>query len=286
MISMNGNESNNNQPIVSLKNIAKNFPVGNDEVTVLHDISLDIHKGEFVSIVGPSGNGKSTLLNMITGIDRPSAGQVVVTGRDIHDMSENELAKWRGQDVGIIFQFFQMLPSLSLLQNVVLPMEFAKKYNASERRDRAMQLLEMVGLDDQAHKLPGMVSGGQQQRAAIARALSTDPPLLVADEPTGNLDSVTAQQVFDLFINLVEEQGKTMLMVTHDKELADRIPRKIEIVDGRIANDHRAQSETERLYAMKQMPASQNGTSKVPVGIDLNGSYAKNGNGLLVGAYR
>jgi putative ABC transport system ATP-binding protein len=286
MISMNGNGSNNNQPIVSLKNIAKIFPVGNDEVTVLHDISLDIHKGEFVSIVGPSGNGKSTLLNMITGIDRPSAGQVVVTGRDIHDMSENELAKWRGQEVGIIFQFFQMLPSLSLLQNVVLPMEFAKKYNASERRDRAMQLLEMVGLDDQAYKLPGMVSGGQQQRAAIARALSTDPPLLVADEPTGNLDSVTAQQVFDLFINLVEEQGKTMLMVTHDKELADRIPRKIEIVNGRIANDHRAQSEIERLYAMEQIPASQNGTSKVPVGIDLNGSYARNGNGLLVGAYR
>lgn len=286
MISMNGNGSNNNQPIVSLKNITKIFPVGNDEVTVLHDISLDIHKGEFVSIVGPSGNGKSTLLNMITGIDRPSAGQVVVTGRDIHDMSENELAKWRGQEVGIIFQFFQMLPSLSLLQNVVLPMEFAKKYNASERRDRAMQLLEMVGLDDQAYKLPGMVSGGQQQRAAIARALSTDPPLLVADEPTGNLDSVTAQQVFDLFINLVEEQGKTMLMVTHDKELADRIPRKIEIVNGRIANDHRAQSEIERLYAMEQIPASQNGTSKVPVGIDLNGSYARNGNGLLVGAYR
>jgi putative ABC transport system ATP-binding protein len=286
MISKNGNGSNNNQPIVSLKNIAKSFPVGNDEVTVLHDISLDIHKGEFVSIVGPSGNGKSTLLNMVTGIDRPSDGQVVVTGRDIHAMSENELAKWRGQEVGIIFQFFQMLPSLSLLQNVVLPMEFAKKFNASERRDRAMHLLEMVGLDDQANKLPSMVSGGQQQRAAIARALATDPPLLIADEPTGNLDAGTAQQVFDLFMSLVEEQGKTMLMVTHDKDLADRIPRKIEIVNGRIANDQRAQSEIEVVNAIDNGPVSQNGINKVPVSAGLNGSYVRNGNGLLVGAYK
>jgi len=286
MISKNGNGSNNNQPIVSLKNIAKSFPVGNDEVTVLHDISLDIHKGEFVSIVGPSGNGKSTLLNMVTGIDRPSDGQVVVTGRDIHAMSENELAKWRGQEVGIIFQFFQMLPSLSLLQNVVLPMEFAKKFNASERRDRAMHLLEMVGLDDQANKLPSMVSGGQQQRAAIARALATDPPLLIADEPTGNLDAGTAQQVFDLFMSLVEEQGKTMLMVTHDKDLADRIPRKIEIVNGRIANDQRAQSEIEVVNAIDNGPVSQNGINKVPVRAGLNGSYVRNGNGLLVGAYK
>jgi putative ABC transport system ATP-binding protein len=223
---------------------------------------------------------------MITGIDRPSDGQVVVTGRDIHAMRENELAKWRGQEVGIIFQFFQMLPSLSLLQNVVLPMEFAKKFNASERRDRAMHLLEIVGLDDQANKLPGMVSGGQQQRAAIARALSTDPPLLVADEPTGNLDTVTAQQVFDLFINLVEEQGKTMLMVTHDQDLAGRIPRKIEIVNGRIANDQHAQSKIEGLNAMEQIPASQYGINNLPADVELNGSYVRNGNGLLVGAYK
>jgi len=284
MSSVNG--KNNNQPIVSLKNIVKSFPVGNDEVTILRDISLDIHKGEFVSIVGPSGNGKSTLLNMITGIDHPSEGQVIVTGREVHAMSENELAKWRGKEVGIIFQFFQMLPSLSLLQNVVLPMEFAKKFNASERRDRAMHLLEMVGLDDQANKLPGMVSGGQQQRAAIARALATDPPLLIADEPTGNLDAGTAQQVFDLFMSLVEEQGKTMLMVTHDKELADRIPRKIEIVNGRIANDQRAQSEIEIVNAIDNGPVSQNGINKVPVSAGLNGSYVRNGNGLLVGAYK
>ena len=154
-------------------------------------------------------------------------------------MSENELAKWRGQQVGIIFQFFQMLPSLSLMQNVVLPMEFAGKFARKERQERAMHLLDMVGLADQANKLPSMVSGGQQQRAAIARALATDPPLLVADEPTGNLDAKTAAQVFDIFLRLVQEQGKTMVMVTHDAHLADRIPRQMEIVNGRIAADHR-----------------------------------------------
>ena len=231
------NRIDTNKPIISLKNIVKAFPVGDDEVTVLHDISLDIHPGEFVSIVGPSGNGKSTLLNMVTGIDRPTDGEVIVTGRKVHKMSENQLAKWRGRDVGIIFQFFQMLPSLSLVQNVSLPMDFMGKYGRSERRQRAMDLLDMVGLADQANKLPSMVSGGQQQRAAIARALATDPQLLVADEPTGNLDAETAGQVFELFLKLVEEQGKTMLMVTHDKQLAGRIPRQIEIVNGRIASD-------------------------------------------------
>lgn len=236
------NSINHHEPIIDMRNIVKRFPVGNSEVTVLHGISFDVMPGEFVSIVGPSGNGKSTLLNMVTGIDRPSEGEVVVTGRDIHTMSENQLAKWRGQHVGIIFQFFQMLPALSLVQNVRLPMEFAHKYSRAERRERAMGLLELVGLADQATKLPSMVSGGQQQRAAIARALATDPALLVADEPTGNLDAKTAGQVFDIFMQLVEEQGKTLLMVTHDAELADRIPRKIEIVNGNIASDTRALS--------------------------------------------
>jgi putative ABC transport system ATP-binding protein len=154
-------------------------------------------------------------------------------------MSENDLAKWRGRHVGIIFQFFQMLPSLSLMQNVVLPMEFAGLYSRKERQERAMNLLQLVGLADQANKLPSMVSGGQQQRAAIARALANDPPLLVADEPTGNLDAKTAAQVFDIFLRLVQEQGKTLVMVTHDAHLAERIPRQIEIVNGRIAADHR-----------------------------------------------
>jgi putative ABC transport system ATP-binding protein len=173
---------------------------------------------------------------MITGIDRPTQGEVIVNGSPVHTMSENQLATWRGENVGIIFQFFQLLPSLSLQQNVIMPMEFAGKYGRKERRERAMQLLEMVELSDQAHKLPGMVSGGQQQRAAIARALANDPPLLIADEPTGNLDSQTAETIFELFEKLVE-QGKSMLMVTHDANLAQRIPRIIEIKNGVISCD-------------------------------------------------
>ena len=228
--------TNGNGNIVEAIEVVKSFPVGDGEITILKGISFEVKRGEFVSIVGPSGNGKSTLLNMITGIDRPTDGAVVVTGREVHKMSENQLASWRGENVGIIFQFFQMLPALSLMQNIILPMDFANKYTPKERRQRAMDLLERVGLADQANKLPSMVSGGQQQRAAIARALANDPPLLVADEPTGNLDSRTAGDVFDLFSHLVE-QGKTMLMVTHDKELARRVPRVLEIIDGKITRE-------------------------------------------------
>ena len=237
MDEMNGKE---NGHVVDLRKVVKTFPLGeDDEVTVLKGIDLEVGNGEFVSIVGPSGNGKSTLLNMITGIDRPTDGEVIVTGRSVHEMTENELAGWRGQHVGIIFQFFQMLPALSLLQNVILPMDFAGKYDPRERRDRAYALLETVSLADQANKLPGMVSGGQQQRAAIARALANDPELLVADEPTGNLDARTASEVFKLFDRLVSE-GKTLLMVTHDKELASKVPRVVEITSGRITRDEYA----------------------------------------------
>jgi len=230
------NNTNGKNGIVQVKEVVKSFPVGDKEITILKGINLNVQNGEFVSIVGPSGNGKSTLLNMITGIDRPNDGVVIVTGREVHQMSENKLAAWRGEHVGIIFQFFQMLPALSLLQNIILPMDFARKYSRKERQERAMNLLEIVGLADQAHKLPSMVSGGQQQRAAIARALANDPSLLVADEPTGNLDSASAERVFDLFSKLVEE-GKTLLMVTHDKELARRVPRIVEITDGKITRD-------------------------------------------------
>ncbi|MCC6957238.1 MAG: ABC transporter ATP-binding protein [Anaerolineales bacterium] len=236
MDKQNGNEKNGKLPVVQVKEVVKTFPVGGGEVTVLKGISFDVSSGEFVTIVGPSGNGKSTLLNMITGIDRPTHGEVIVTGKEVHRMGENQLAAWRGQHVGIIFQFFQMLPALTLLQNVMLPMDFARKYSPRERKERAMSLLATVGLEDQADKLPGMVSGGQQQRAAIARALANDPDLLVADEPTGNLDQRTAMDVFDLFERLVDD-GKTLLMVTHDKELARRVPRVVEIVDGRITRD-------------------------------------------------
>ncbi len=227
---------NGDSPIVQIKDVVKRFPVGNVEVTILKGISFSVKTGEFVSIVGPSGNGKSTLLNMITGIDRPTSGEIIVTGKPVHKMSEDKLAAWRGENVGIIFQFFQMLPALSILQNVILPMDLAGKYSSKERRARALHLLEIVGMADQVDKLPSMVSGGQQQRAAIARALANDPPLLIGDEPTGNLDSRTAQDIFELFSNVVK-QGKTMVMVTHDKELARRVPRVVEILDGKITRD-------------------------------------------------
>jgi putative ABC transport system ATP-binding protein len=243
MFKINGRNGKNgkngyadNGYLLQVVDVVKRFPVGDSEITVLNDISFNVKPGEFVSIVGPSGNGKSTLLNMVTGIDRPSEGEVIVTGREVHRMSENQLAAWRGQHVGIVFQFFQMLPALSILQNVILPMDLAKKYHPRQRAERAMHLLDLVDLADQAQKLPGMVSGGQQQRAAIARALANDPDLVVADEPTGNLDAHTAEDVFDLFASLVD-QGKTLLMVTHDKELASRVPRVIEIIEGHITRD-------------------------------------------------
>jgi putative ABC transport system ATP-binding protein len=222
--------------IIEIIDVDKAYRVGGNDVPVLEGLSLSVEPGEFMAVTGPSGNGKSTLLNMITGIDHPTAGQVIVNGCPVHEMSENQLAKWRGENLGIIFQFFQLLPSLSLQQNVVMPMEFARKYSRRERRERALDLLDMVGLADQAHKLPGMVSGGQQQRAAIARALANDPPLLIADEPTGNLDSKTADSVFELFLKLVDD-GKTLIMVTHDVNLVDRIPRIVEIRNGLIACD-------------------------------------------------
>jgi ABC-type lipoprotein export system ATPase subunit len=229
-------EAINVPPIVEIKDVVKKFRVGNNDVTILKGVTFQVQPGEFLSIVGPSGNGKSTLLNMITGIDRPSSGEIVVTGQRIDRMSEDRLAAWRGEQVGIIFQFFQMLPALSLLQNVILPMDLARKYQPRERRERAQHLLEIVGLADQANKLPSMVSGGQQQRAAIARALANDPALVIADEPTGNLDSRTSHDIFNLF-NDVVAQGKTLLMVTHDKELAQQVPRVVEILDGRITRD-------------------------------------------------
>ena len=232
----NGDASPPTNPIIDVRHIIKRFPLGDDEITVLRGISFTVQPGEFMSIVGPSGNGKSTLLNMITGIDHPSEGEVIVTGEPVHIMSENQLASWRGVHMGIIFQFFQLLPALNLLQNVVLPMDFVKTLSTKQRKERALHLLDTVGLADQAKKLPSQVSGGQQQRAAIARALANDPPLLVADEPTGNLDTKTSEDVFQLFSDLVD-QGKTMLMVTHSRSLAARLPRTLEIRDGLIYKD-------------------------------------------------
>lgn len=224
------------QKIVDLKNITKTFELTGQKVPVLKGISLSLNYGEFAAIVGPSGNGKSTLLNMMTGIDRPSSGEVIVNHQNLKDLSEDQLSGWRGKNLGIVFQFFQLLPALSLLQNVILPMDFVRQYSPKERRERAEFLLNMVGLEDQMHKLPGLVSGGQQQRAAIARALANDPPLIVADEPTGNLDVKTSEDVFGLFLDL-SNQGKTVVMVTHNEDLACRANRRIEVINGLIAFD-------------------------------------------------
>lgn len=226
----------NMNKIIELKHVYKDYPQAAGLQTVLHDINLEIFAGEFVAIVGPSGNGKSTLLNLLTGIDYPSRGEVLVNGGALHQLNSEQLSAWRGVNLGIVFQFFQLLPALSLLQNIVLPMDFVGKLSKRERHDRALHLLELVGLTDAADRLPSQVSGGQQQRVAIARALANDPPLIVADEPTGNLDTATADAVFDLFAHL-RDQGKTLVMVTHNENLADAASRKLEIRNGRIHAD-------------------------------------------------
>lgn len=229
--------------MIELKQVFKAYPEAGGLHNVLHDINLDIFPGEFVAIIGPSGNGKSTLLNLLTGIDRPSSGEVTVNGKSLHKLSNEKLALWRGEQVGIVFQFFQLLPALSLLQNIILPMDFLGKLGRIERRERAMYLLEKVGLVAAAHRLPSQVSGGQQQRAAIARALANDPALIVADEPTGNLDAATADSVFELFAHL-RDQGKTLVMVTHNESLAMAASRKLEIRSGRIYTDTHSVTET------------------------------------------
>jgi putative ABC transport system ATP-binding protein len=225
-----------NGVLIDLRDVVKTYETGAGELTVLKDVTLQVQSGEFVSVVGPSGSGKSTLLNMITGIDRPTSGEVFVGGETVHRMSENQLARWRGRNVGVIFQFFQLLPTLTIQENVMLPMDFCKVYKRRERKKKALQLLEQVGIADHAHKLPSALSGGEQQRAAIARALANDPPLIVADEPTGNLDTVTADGVFVLFEKLVHE-GKTLMVVTHDRSLSVRTGRVIHLLDGRIHQD-------------------------------------------------
>ena len=223
--------------LLRLRGVVKVYDSGDVPFTALKGVDLDVHTGEFVGIIGKSGSGKTTLINMITGIDHPTAGEIIIDGTPVHRLGENDLARWRGRTIGVVFQFFQLLPTLTVLENILLPMDFCHMWAPRERVDRAMDLLEQVELADQATKLPAALSGGQQQRAAIARALANDPPILAADEPTGNLDSKTADAVFGLFERLVEKH-KTIIMVTHDNDMAKRVRRALHVTDGEIAEEH------------------------------------------------
>ena len=223
-------------PIIRMRGIVKVFRTPAGDFTALNGVDVDFRIGEFVSVVGKSGSGKSTLINMITGIDRPTAGEVLIGDVAIHHLDESRMSRWRGRNLGIVFQFYQLLPMLSLLENVMLPMDFCDMYPPQEREPRAMHLLDQVGLADVAYQLPSAVSGGQQQCAAVARALANDPPIIAADEPTGNLDSRAADVVFGIFDEFAL-RGKTIVMVTHDDALADRASRCLRIADGYIVSD-------------------------------------------------
>ena len=223
--------------MISLHQVSKKYESPAGIFSALRDVDLQIGAGEFVGVVGKSGSGKSTLLNMIAGIDRPSSGFVTVAGTPIHEFTENKLAAWRGRNVGFVFQFFQLLPTLTAAENVMLPMDFGKSFPLRERRKRAQALLERVGVGPHADKLPATLSGGEQQRVAIARALANNPPLVLADEPTGNLDSSTAAAVLDLFRDMAR-QGTTVVIATHEADIARVISRRVEISDGAVANDH------------------------------------------------
>jgi putative ABC transport system ATP-binding protein len=231
--------NNSTLPLIDLCDVIKTYNTAAGEFTALKGINAQVQRGEFLGIIGKSGAGKSTLLNMITGVDDITTGEVVVRtdGREtyVHQLDEDELALWRGHTLGIIYQSFQLLPMLTLIENVTLPMDLCGLYHPRRSRERALELLDIVELKEHANKLPVFISGGQQQRVAIARALANDPPILVADEPTGSLDSVTSDHIFEVFERLVDEQGKTIIMVTHDKSIAPRFSRVLRIVDGELA---------------------------------------------------
>jgi putative ABC transport system ATP-binding protein len=235
------NQKTNERPskdgsLITLRKVGKSYATPAGLYPALRDIDLEIGAGEFVALVGKSGSGKSTLLNLIGGIDRPSHGEVIVAGARVHEVPEKSLARWRGKTIGVVFQFFQLLPTLTIAENVMLPMDFCNVRLPGQRRSKAIELLEMVGITDQSDKLPSALSGGQQQRAAIARAMANDPPIIIADEPTGNLDSATARSVLDLFHKLVD-LGSTVVIATHERDISG-IDRTIELMDGAIASKH------------------------------------------------
>jgi len=218
--------------LIDVRQVVKTYSSASGSFTALKGVCLQVYAGEFVAVVGKSGSGKSTLINLIAGIDRPSSGEVSIAGTPVHALSQEQLAIWRGRNVGVVFQFFQLLPTLTIVENVVLPMDFCNTYPLRERRPRALALLERVGISEQADKLPAALSGGQQQRAAIARALANDPSLIVADEPTGNLDSQTSDAVLQLFAELAAD-GKTVVMVTHERDVTS-VTRTIILADGAV----------------------------------------------------
>ena len=222
--------------MITLNHVSKTYDTSAGKFAALKDIGLEIQSGQFVGIVGKSGSGKSTLLNMVAGIDRPSSGSVAVAGTEIQSLSENKLAAWRGRNVGFVFQFFQLLPTLTAAENVMLPMDFSKSVALRERRNRAIALLERVGVGAHADKLPATLSGGEQQRVAIARALANEPPLVLADEPTGNLDSITATAILNLFRDMAN-RGTTVVIATHEADIARVIDRRIEISDGTLLDN-------------------------------------------------
>jgi putative ABC transport system ATP-binding protein len=223
-------------PLIQMHGVTKTYASGGRPVHALKDLNLSIDAGEFVCIFGKSGAGKTTLINMITGVDDLTAGEVVVGGMSLHGLSETEMAQWRGENLGVIYQSFHLMPTLTLLQNVMLPMDFCGQFHPLRSPRKAMDLLCQVELEEHMHKPPSKISGGQQQRVAIARALANDPPIIVADEPTGRLDSVTAETIFSIFEALVH-QGKTVVMVTHDESFSHRVSRSIHLADGRIVFD-------------------------------------------------
>jgi putative ABC transport system ATP-binding protein len=228
------------QPLIEMRDVVKVYSTAAGEFNALKGINMQVDAREFVGIVGKSGAGKSTLLNMITGVDNLTSGEVIVNSNgssvSIHKMNEDNIALWRGQTLGVVFQSFQLLPMLTLVENITLPMDLCGRFNAKKSRERALELLRLVEIEEHADKLPAFISGGQQQRVAIARALANDPPILVADEPTGSLDSVTADHIFEVFEHLVTNQGKTIIMVTHDESLIPRFTRHLMISDGELVS--------------------------------------------------
>jgi len=231
-------------PLIQLRDVVKTYSTPAGEVRALMGVNADFHRGEFVGIFGRSGAGKSTLVNMITGVDRLTSGQVLIGDTYIDELSENQMAQWRGRNLGIVYQTFELMPTLSLLDNVILPMDMCGVYRPRASAQRAMALLEQVGLEEHARKRPSQISGGQQQRVAIARALANDPEIIVADEPTGSLDSVTAGMILDIFESLVR-QGRTIVMVTHDESLRQLVSHVLRIADGEIVEDDQPPHRTE-----------------------------------------